>query len=162
MDDRRAIEDVLARFIFALDRLEWERFEDCLTEDFRYGFKEPDGERWVWFAGRDEMVARIRVVAEGAVTSQHFCPNPLIEVDGDEAMMLVNHMAHVWQRDPDGGPPRRSDVAGRWEAELRRGGPHGWRFSGMVFDPTFLDPWHDDLRAFPPRGPAARTPWAAR
>lgn len=161
MDDRRGVEDALARFIFRLDRLEWDAFADTMTEDFRYGVKEPDGTRLVWFRGRDEMLRRIRPVAEGATVSQHFCPNALVEVDGTDATMLVNHIAYVAQPSKDGGEPTVWRVAGRWEAELRREDDGVWRFSGMVFDPTFLLPWQDDTRAFPPRGPFLGTPWDA-
>jgi SnoaL-like protein len=157
-DDRQAIEDVLARFIYGSDRLDWAMFETTMTEDFRYGFKEPDGRKWVWFEGRDEMLRRIRPVAEAARVSQHFCPNPYVEVAGDTATLLVNHMAYVWNDDPAGGPPQLRMVSGRWEADLRRT-DDGWRFSGMVLEPTFLSPWSDDLRSFPPRGPQLGASW---
>ncbi|MFC5995770.1 nuclear transport factor 2 family protein [Pseudonocardia hispaniensis] len=159
MDDRRAIEDVLARFIYGLDRLGWALVETALTEDFRYGFKEADAARWVWFEGRAEMVRRIRPIVEAARTFQHICPNPLIELAGDAATLLVNHMAYEWQDGPADRPPQMRMLAGRWEGHLRRTSEEGWRFTGVVFDPTFLFPWADDLRAFPPRGPANGVAW---
>ncbi|WP_366942236.1 nuclear transport factor 2 family protein [Amycolatopsis sp.] len=79
----------MARFIYGLDRRDWATFESALTDDFRYGFKDPEGSRWVWLTGRDEMVKRIRVTAESLVVSQHFCTNPLTRITGDEATMLV-------------------------------------------------------------------------
>jgi hypothetical protein len=51
------------------------------------------------------MVKRIRVTAESLVVSQHFCTNPLTRITGDEATMLVNHLALTWTANPAGGHP---------------------------------------------------------
>ncbi|XPP26868.1 MAG: nuclear transport factor 2 family protein [Leucobacter sp.] len=155
---RARIEDVLSRFIYSLDRLRWKDLETTLVPDFRYGFKNPDDTAWVWFTGVDEMVRRLGLVTEHTVVSQHFCPNPLVEVSGNEATALINHLAYVWWRQEEGTPPELHTVAARWEAELEclEG---AWRIRAMVFDPTFLIPWEDDPSVFPPRGPVLGTAW---
>lgn len=159
--DRREIEDVLSRFVYSLDRLDWESFEKCMTEDFRYGYRETHGDRWVWFSGRDEMMRRIRPVSESAVVSQHFCTNPLVEITGATATLLVNLIGYLWLPQPD-AEPRRHKVVGRWECELRRTDDDGWRLTGVAIEPTFHEPWLDDLSSYPPRGDAAQTPWKSQ
>lgn len=159
IDDRREIEDTLARFVYSLDRLDWESFEQCMTDDFRYGYREASGARWVWFSGRDEMLRRIKPVSESSLVSQHFCTSPLVEIHGDTASLLVNLMGYLWMPQPGDLPPERHKVVARWECELRRTPDTGWKLTGIVIEPTFHEPWQEDMSTFPPRGEAARTPW---
>jgi hypothetical protein len=156
MSDRQKAEDVFNRMVYALDRGEWDVLGAAMTEDFEYRFKDPytGEEDFLWFKGRDEAVGRLRGFSETLLASQHFCPNLLVEFDGDKATVLANHLSYVVPRPPEGEKPEVRNVLARWTAHLRRDGD-SYICEALVFEVVMFDPWIDDLRSFPPRGPIA-------
>lgn len=157
MNDRDEIRDLLARAIYAIDRNRPEELADCLTEDFTYGVTQEDGSELTWIYGRSEMLTRCFAVVDNVIAAQHVCTNLLVDVSDDTATATTNHIGYVVVPQDDDGPRRVVTIGGRWYGDLVRTGD-GWRFTRLVYDPVFIDPYQDDLRAFPPRGEMMQAP----
>jgi 3-phenylpropionate/cinnamic acid dioxygenase small subunit len=118
--DRLAVEDVLTRYAFALDRRDWDLLETCFVSDAVLVY-EPLPE----FSGFATLRAAMQFGLEGTVT-QHLITNIRITVDGDQAeSWCYGHATHR-RDDVDGG--NLFVTGGAYEDSLTRAAD-GWRIA---------------------------------
>jgi ketosteroid isomerase-like protein len=96
-EDRLAVQDLLARYAWALDTGDYETYATLYT---------PDGafiERGVEFRGRDVIREHVRELAEGmAPGNRHHNTQILFEETGSERCRLRSYSTHIYQPEPGG------------------------------------------------------------
>ncbi|HRD99664.1 MAG TPA: nuclear transport factor 2 family protein [Ilumatobacteraceae bacterium] len=123
LDDRRAICELKARYLNALDRNDWEAMATCLDENVTTGLR--DGS--YSFAGRDAVVRFLRgtTLAHPLASSSHATTNPIIEFTGRLGDVVIQRQtASVLMG------------AGIYTDEYRRG-PDGWVISHTGYERLF-------------------------
>lgn len=129
-DDRAAIEDLMARYLFALDWNDFDTFGQTFTEDAEFEYARGTAH------GRDSIVETIRGFKEriGTIYTddkgnpailRHVLAQTVIRVDGDRAFATA-----MWWEMANNGPDNKPLVGtfGTYEDELRRV-DGDWKFS---------------------------------
>lgn len=123
ISDRLEIEDLLARYSFAIDERDWDALDAIFTPDARIDYSETGGaagtvaeiKRWLPLA-----LARFPVF-------QHLVATMKLDIDGDEARcrtILFNPMVHEAS---DG--ERQTFFIGLWYRDRLVRTPGGWRIA---------------------------------
>jgi len=81
ISDRIEINDLLIRYCTAVDRRDWDAFDDIFTEDCLIDYSAMGGSR----GGLAETKAFLAKVMPGFVAHQHLISNSSVELDGDTA-----------------------------------------------------------------------------
>jgi ketosteroid isomerase-like protein len=135
-DDRAEIEDLMARYLFALDFFDADAYAECFAED---GVLD-----WAMgtVAGREAiraeaagMNASMAGVFGAETTVRHFVTNIAISVAGDRASTRAAWF-EAYNNGPDGAP--KMGTFGHYEDELARIDGH-WRFKRRRIVNEFLD-----------------------
>jgi len=80
--DQRAVTDVAIRYATALDTRDWSLLRTCFTDDVETRYGPAPAVR-----GFDAFERTVRSWMPDAVRSQHLISNPVVEVDGDQAVL---------------------------------------------------------------------------
>lgn len=125
LEDRAEIIDILRRYAYAIDRLQWDKFRSCFAEEVEVNLIRTNG----WKTVKSADLARI---AEGAFTTytatQHLAANAQITIDGDTAEVWSTLNATHYLRDAVGDPWHQQ--VGYYEFLFSRL-PEGWRIVKM-------------------------------
>jgi 3-phenylpropionate/cinnamic acid dioxygenase small subunit len=118
--DRLAVEEVLTRYAFALDRRDWDLLATCFAQDAELVY-----EPLPPFTGFAALQAAMRSGLEGT-TTQHMITNIRVAVDGDRASAWSYGQATHRRDGLDGG--NLFVTGGAYEDALARG-DDGWRIA---------------------------------
>lgn len=125
-DDRADLIDLLHRFAMAIDTRDWVAYRAVFTDeiDLDYSSWNPDSlGRWT----ADDWVAKAQRLFPGLTWSRHALTNPIVAIEGDQALVRVNVSAdHVIV---DDGTPAVFTLHGRYEDTCVRT-DNGWRITG--------------------------------
>lgn len=115
--DRAAIEDVIARFTFALDRRDYELLGGCFAPSFAYVHGEQR------FTTTAALVGHLKSLVEHFASTSHFLGNQLISVSGGEA--TAETYCYVTHRDSQFSTPSEWSKGGRKYLDrlVKRDGP---------------------------------------
>lgn len=123
ISDRLEIEDLFARYSFAIDERDWEALDHIFTPDARIDYTESGGAKG--------SVAEIKAWLPGALARfpafQHMVATTKLTLDGDTATsrtILFNPMVH---EAADG--TRQTFFIGLWYRDTLVRTPGGWRIS---------------------------------
>ena len=123
ISDRLEIQDLFARYSFAIDERDWEALDQVFTPDARIDYTESGGAKG--------SLAAIKAWLPGALERfpafQHMVATTKLTLDGDTAnsrTILFNPMVHVG----DGGE-RQTFFMGLWYRDTLVRTPAGWRIS---------------------------------
>lgn len=127
-EDRRAIEELKARYLNALDCNDWEAMEACLTPDIEVSFA---GGRHR-YSGREAVMDFYAnsTLAQPENRSNHVTTNPLIDIDGP------NSARGVWRLTDHVHRPGAGSLlvgSGIYEDTYRRT-PDGWKIAKSTYD----------------------------
>jgi ketosteroid isomerase-like protein len=147
IQDRLEITDVLYRYASSIDRFDYEGLRSVLSDDLvaQYGNLDP-------VEGGDAVAEWIAGFCDDVVWQHHFLSVYHVEVDGDQAKVLVYHTSHQLF----GAEPEAPKVlVGRYHNELRREAG-GWRISRLLLEILWGEAKADTgyLEAIGGRGPA--------
>lgn len=121
ISDRLEIEDLLARYSFAIDERDWDALDTIFTPDARIDYSETGGA-----AGTvAEMKRWLPIALERFPVFQHLVATMKLDVDGDEARcrtILFNPMVH----EADDGA-RQTFFIGLWYRDRLVRTAEGWR-----------------------------------
>jgi hypothetical protein len=133
LTDRLDIIDVLHRYMYAVDRRDWELLGTCFTEDATVDFSGAGGPN----AGAAELVAWLADTMGLFAMTQHTVSNVLIEVSGDEATGQA-YFSNPMTIAHDGGPNDLLFSGGAYDDRFRRT-PQGWRIAARRAQLTFIE-----------------------
>lgn len=123
ISDRLEIEDILARYSFAIDERDWDALDAIFTADARIDYSETGGA-----AGSLAEIKRwLPVALERFPVFQHMVATTKLDIDGDEARsrtILFNPMVH---EAADG--ERRTFFIGLWYRDRFVRTADGWRIA---------------------------------
>lgn len=123
LEDRIAIQDVLARYTVAIDTHAWDDLDVVFTPDATIDYTSSGG-----IEGRyPEVKAWLAEVLPGFAMTQHLVGLPVITLDGDAAMSRTEFYNPMGQRQPDGSLSLFF-VGGSYQDRLVRM-PAGWRIA---------------------------------
>lgn len=135
-DDRAGIEDLMARYLFALDFFDADAYAQCFAEDgvldWAMGLAQGREAIRAEAAG---MKASMASVFGAETTIRHFVTNIAISVDGDRATTRAAWF-EAYNNGPEGAP--KMGTFGHYEDELARIDGH-WRFKRRRIVNEFLE-----------------------
>lgn len=123
MSDRLEIQDLFARYSFAIDERDWDALDHVFTPDARIDYSETGGAAGT-FA---QIKAWLPVALERFPMFQHMVATTRLELEGDTARsrtILFNPMVH---RDEAG--EQRTFFIGLWYRDRLVRTPEGWRIA---------------------------------
>lgn len=123
ISDRLEIQDLFARYCFAIDERDWEALDGVFTTDARIDYTESGGAKG--------SLAEIKAWLPGALARfpafQHMVATTKLTFDGDRATsrtILFNPMVHAGP-----GGERQTFFMGLWYRDTLVRTPDGWRIS---------------------------------
>jgi SnoaL-like domain len=122
--DRAEIDDLLARYCFALDRREWEDLGDVFAADAVITYSGPRVS-----AGLGQIIEFFRTTATAVAVTQHLLHTSLVWATGPDAAVGLTHVTahHVGYDVPLPAPePATYTVTGTYQDVFART-PAGWR-----------------------------------
>ncbi len=128
--DQAAIQEVIGRYFYSLDRREFSTLETCFTSDAQGEYF--GGE--TIFAGREAIIEALRSISRYKFTN-HLISNMMIKVDGDRAKADTYAVAFLVV--DDGGTKGRILVRGLQYVDDLSHGPEGWCISHRLHIPTW-------------------------
>jgi 3-phenylpropionate/cinnamic acid dioxygenase small subunit len=123
ISDRLEIQDLFARYSFAIDERDWDALDRVFTPDARIDYSETGGAK----GSLAEIKRWLPTALERFPMFQHMVATTKLELDGDGATsrtILFNPM--VYQR-PDG--ERQTFFIGLWYRDRLVRTPDGWRIA---------------------------------
>lgn len=132
MTDREAIQQLMSTYVFCLDAKDYSRIAACLCEDAI--FEHAGSDRLI--SGNAAIAALMKGVLEPLDATQHLLTNFIIEIDGDDASLTCDVLAHHIRLDPGGA--RRYTAGGKYDVKLRRSGGD-WRIARLNARPVWSD-----------------------
>lgn len=140
MSDRLEIDDLLARYSFAIDERDWDALDDIFTVDARIDYSETGG-----VAGSLAEIKRwLPIALERFPIFQHLVATTRLVIDGDTAAarsILFNPMVHE-----AGNGERRTFFIGLWYRDRLVRTADGWRISERYEEMA----WTHDAPPMPP------------
>ena len=118
MSDRLEIQDLFARYCFAIDERDWDALESVFTPDARIDYTETGGAK----GSLAEIKAWLPIALERFPAFQHMVATTKLTVDGDRATsrtILFNPMVHDGQ----------TFFIGLWYRDTLVRTAEGWRIS---------------------------------
>lgn len=138
--DRLQIQDLLARYSFAIDDRDWDALDDVFTADARIDYGQTGGA-----AGNLAEIKRWLPVALARFPRyQHLVATTKLDLDGDHARgrtILFNPMVH---RGEDGA--EQAFFIGLWYRDVFLRTPVGWRIAERVEEMS----WTHNIPEMPP------------
>jgi len=132
ISDRIEINDLLIRYCTAVDRRDWDAFDDIFTQDCLIDYTAMGGSR----GGLSETKAFLAKVMPSFVAHQHLIANSQIELMGDTATgrtMCHNPMVNATK---DGGT--HVWFCGLWYCDKFVRTKEGWRISERVEEKSYV------------------------
>lgn len=130
--DRLAIEDLLVRYCYALDRQDWPAFERLFTADARLDFTA--------FGGPSGDPATLRAFLEPILRSLHGAQHAIstlwITLDGDRARAQTAAQVALTARGADGR--LQTTFSGLWYHDTLLRGADGWRIRERVQQKSWM------------------------
>lgn len=138
--DRLEIQDLLARYCFAIDDRDWQALDDVFSPDARIDYRQTGDA-----AGNlSEIKLWLPVALARFPRYQHMIATTKLDLDGDHALgrtILFNPMVH---RDEAG--EERTCFIGLWYRDVFLRTPAGWRITERVEEMS----WTHNTPAMPP------------
>ena len=140
MSDRLEIQDLFARYSFAIDERDWAALDSVFTPDARIDYSETGGAK----GSLEEIKAWLPVALERFPMFQHMVATTRLDLRGDEAnsrTILFNPMVH---RAPDGS--EQTFFIGLWYRDRLVRTAQGWRIAeryeemGWIKDAPPMEP----------------------
>ena len=132
ISDRIEINDLLIRYCTAVDRRDWDAFDDIFTEDCLIDYRAMGGSR----GGLAETKDFLAKIMPGFVAHQHMISNSSVELNGDTAKcrtMCHNPMVTSTQ---DGVP--HVFFCGLWYCDELVRTIDGWRIAERVEEKSYF------------------------
>lgn len=130
-EDRLAVQDLLARYAWALDTGDYQTYASLYT---------PDGvfvERGVEYRGRDAIREHVReLVGRMAPGNRHHNTQILFEASGEDWCRLRSYSTHIYQPEP--GSPPQVRMQG-WYCDLCVKLEGAWYFAERRWDEWYPD-----------------------
>lgn len=138
--DRLEIQDLLARYCFAIDDRDWDALDHVFMRDARIDYSQSGGA-----AGNYREIKRwLPIALERFPRYQHMVATTKLDLEGDRARgrtILFNPMVH---RDEAGA--EQTFFVGLWYRDAFRRSPMGWRIAERVEEMS----WTHNSPAMPP------------
>lgn len=126
ISDRLEIQDLLARYTYAVDAQDWEVLDRTFTPDADIDYTASGGIR----ASFPEARAWLAETLPGPFAStMHMLGLPVIDLDGDRAQVLV-HLDNPMRMDDGRGGLKVVELGAVYHDELVRT-PEGWRICSL-------------------------------
>lgn len=123
MSDRLEIQDLFARYSFAIDERDWNALDTVFTPDAQIDYTESGGAKGTL----DEIKCWLPTALERFPMFQHMVATTKLTLDGDRASsrtILFNPMVHV-----DAAGERQTFFMGLWYRDQLVRTPGGWRIA---------------------------------
>ena len=123
ISDRLEIQDLFARYSFAIDERDWDTLDDVFTPDARIDYTETGGAK----GSLTQIKQWLPIALARFPTFQHMVGTTRLKLDGDRATsrtILFNPMVHVAA---DGA--RQVFFIGLWYRDTLLRTPAGWRIA---------------------------------
>ncbi|MCP5395238.1 MAG: nuclear transport factor 2 family protein [Sphingomonadaceae bacterium] len=123
ISDRLEIQDLFARYSFAIDERDWDALDDIFTSDARIDYSETGGAK----GSPAEIKQWLPRALERFPAFQHLVATTKLEIDGDRATsktILFNPMVH---EDQQGN--RQTFFIGLWYRDVLLRTEDGWRIA---------------------------------
>jgi hypothetical protein len=140
ISDRLEIQDLFARYSFAIDERDWDALDRVFTPDAWIDYTESGGEK----GGYPQMKRWLALALKRFPTYQHLAATSRIDLDGDTATsrtILFNPMVHPAA---DGTP--QTFFIGLWYRDRLVRTPEGWRIAERHEDMS----WAHNVPEMPP------------
>jgi len=142
--DRLAIEQVIARYVHALDARDYDRLDDVFLPDTRFDLTEAGGIAGSWV----EVKRYYQENLEAFVDYQHVFSNVLLEFDAERrAARSRSKVINPCGTMGSDGKRHHFEIVGAYEDSWRRV-PEGWRIAERTWRHGWI--WGDYPLASPP------------
>ena len=119
-EDKLAVAECLYRYAAGVDTRDWAMYRSVFADEVEFDFSGYEPGRVPVTMAADDWVAGVRPLFGGLAATQHMMSNPLAELDGDSAQIMMYVRAHH-VLDP-GDPEAYYTVGGYYQNGLVRAG----------------------------------------
>ncbi|MCU1394466.1 MAG: hypothetical protein JWM34_2894 [Ilumatobacteraceae bacterium] len=133
-EDKLAVAECLYRYAAGVDTRDWPLYRSAFADEVEFDFSGYDAGRPAVTMAADDWVAGVRPLFDGLAATQHMMSNPLVELDGDSAGIMMYVRAHH-VRDP-ADPESSYTIGGHYRNRLVRAGSE-WRLTRVSLHVTW-------------------------